>query len=161
MLEETVHRLTKSELEKIQEEDLLWITNPGRMGDEDGITFIIKESNALIIYRVDGLLYLKENGDIFLNDIERQFPKWFETWKHQKERDYHGKYQYLYMGFGNGLSIDNSIYKEYKPFLDDLVEDYLKDKGEEEKKSLQYVAIYQVWKKAVLKMAREKGYIIK
>ena len=35
----------------------MFITNPGRMGDEDGIAFIIKRGNEFTIYRVDGLMY--------------------------------------------------------------------------------------------------------
>ena len=61
------------------------------------------------------------------------------------------------MGFGNGLSIDNAIYEEYKPYLDKLVEEYL----EKDKEKLMYAAIFSTWKKAVINMASDKGYIIK
>ena len=33
------------------------------------------------------------------------------------ENNNNEKYTYVYMGFGNGLSIDNSIYEEFKPYL--------------------------------------------
>ena len=117
----------------------------------------------LTIYRVDGLMYPKNEEilNISLYDIEKQFPKWFDTWKHSGDKDYIGKYKYLYMGFGNGLSIDNSIYHEFEPYLDVLVKIYLKDIIDEEKKSLKYAAVFNVWKNAVINMAYDKGYILK
>ena len=53
------NKITKSDFLKLNEEDLMFITNPGRMGDEDGSTFIIKKENELTIYRVDGWMYRK------------------------------------------------------------------------------------------------------
>ena len=161
MNKDKIHKISKMELEKIKEEDIIFITNPGRMGDEDGLTFIIKHSNELTIYRVDGLIYSKKISDISLSDIEKQFPKWFDTWKHSSDKDYIGKYKYLYMGFGNGLSINSSIYHEFEPYLDVLVNKYLKDSNDEEKESLKYAAVFNVWKEAVINMAYDKGYILK
>ena len=63
------------------------------------------------------------------------------------------------MGFGNGLSINNSIYNEFKPYLDKKIEEYLKD--EEDKEGLKYAAIYNVWEDAFISMANDKKYIIK
>ena len=82
MNEIEVNKISKSEFIKLNEKNLMFITNPGRMGDEDGSTFIIKHGN---------------------------------------EEEYKGKYKYLYMGFGNGLSIDNSIYSEFEPYLNNKV----------------------------------------
>ena len=156
-----IHKISKSELLNLNEDNLLFITNPGRMGDEDGLTFIIRYDNELTIYRIDGLLYSKEeNGDILLMDIEKQFPKWFDTWKHSNEKEYKGKYKYLYMGFGNGLSIDNSVYGELKKYLDIYVNSYLEESNSLEKESLKYVAIFNVWKEAFINMANDRGYII-
>ncbi len=150
------NNISKADLLKINEEDLVFITNPGRMGDEDGSTFIIRHDNEFTIYRVDGLLYPLpgKKADISLGDIEKQFPKWLDVWKHSKERDYEGKYKYLYMGFGNGLSIENSIYKIYEPYLNELVK---KEKNEE----LKTAAIFNLWLEAFLNMVEEKGYILK
>ncbi len=154
--------ITKSEFMKLNEDDLMFITNPGRMGDEDGSTFIIKQGNELVIYRVDGWMSRKMGEkDISLEDVRTQFPKWNEAWKHSKEDNYQGKYQYLYMGFGNGLSVDHSIYKEFEPYLNQLVEDYLEEKDDEDKESLQYAAVYNVWEQAVIQMANEKGIDVK
>ena len=33
--------------DELNEEDIMFITNPGRMGDEDGTTFIVKHDNKL------------------------------------------------------------------------------------------------------------------
>ena len=159
MSEIKIHKISKSELLKLNEDDLMFITNPGRMGDENGSTFIIKHGNEITIYRVDGWLYPKE--DILLSDIEKQFPKWLDTWKNSTDKEYKGKYRYLYMGFGNGLSVDNSIYNEFEEYLYDLVEEYLKEYSEEEKESLKYAAIFNVWKEAFINMANDKGYILK
>ncbi len=145
------NKITKEELYNLKEEDLMFITNPGRMGDEDGLTFIIKENDKFIIYRVDGLMY--QRGDIVLNDIKKQFPKWAHTWKHFKEKEYKGKYKYLYMGFGNGLCIDSSIYNEFKEYLDMN----LKDIPEEDRCGI----IFNNWEMAFMNMVEDKGYILK
>ena len=160
MSEVIIHKISKFKLIKIDEDDLMFITNPGRMGDEDGMTFIIRNSNEFTIYRVDGFLYPKKEN-VLLNDIKKQFPKWFDTWKHSNDKEYKGKYRYLYMGFGNGLSIDNSIYNEYKKYLDILVEEYLEKSNDVEKESLKYDAILNVWEEAFINMVKEKGYILK
>jgi len=137
----------------------MFITNPGRMGDEDGTTFIIKNGNVVTIYRISGWMYQKE--DISLNDVFKQFSKWHEAWIYRKEKKYHGKYKYLYMGFGNGLSIDNSIYSEFEPYLNDLVRKSLEGRNNKEKESLKYAIIYNVWEKAFLNMVNDKCLILK
>ena len=155
------HKIKKSEFIKLNENDLMFITNPGRMGDEDGTTFIIKNNHEFTIYRIDGWMY-KQDGeilDISLNDVSNQFPKWYETWKNNVENINQGKYKYLYMGFGNGLSVDNSIYNEFEPYLTELVEKYLENN--DEKESLKYAAIYDLWEEAFRNMVNGKGYIIK
>ena len=151
------NKISKENFLKLNEDDIMFITNPGRMGDEDGSTFVVKEGNKLVIYRVDGWMNhnksLNEDEFISLDDIAKQFPKWLETWKNSNNEKDQGKYKYLYMGFGNGLSIDHSIYKDFEPYLNNLVEEYLKDKDEE---SLKYAAIYNVWEKALIEMMKEK-----
>ena len=147
-------KISKKGFEKLNEDDVMFITNPGRMGDEDGSTFIIKKRNKLKIYRVDGWVYGKPN--ITLDDYIKQFPKWNEELKHINESDYNGKYKCLYMGFGNVLSVDNSIYDKFEPYLNDLIKEYLKDKSEEEKETLQYAAIYNSWEDAFINMVNDK-----
>ncbi len=151
------HKISKSDFLKLNEEDLMFITNPGRMGDEDGLTFIIKHGNELTIYRVDGFLYPKEGDNISLDDIRKKFPKWKEAWKHGEDKDYKGKYKYMYMGFGNGLSIDNSIYDEFVSYLNELLE----EDEINEQEDLKYAKVYNSWENALLNMANDKGYILK
>ena len=154
-------RISKEDFLKLNEEKIMFITNPGRMGDEDGSTFIIKNGNEFTTYRIDDWMYhnkvLKDDEYISLDDAQKQFPKWYETWKHRNNNE---KYKYIYTGFGNGLSIDNSIYNEFEPYLNELVEENLKNHPKE-KESLKYVTIYKVWKKAFIKMAKDKKYILK
>lgn len=152
------NKISKQEFLKINEKDIMFITNPGRMGDEDGSTFIVKQDNKYKIYRIDGWMYrsIDYNKDeyISLEDTKKQFPKWYEAWKNNNNKNYHGKYKYLYMGFGNGLSIDNSIYNEYKPYLDEKVKKYLETK--DNKEDLKYAAIYNVWEEAFFNMINNK-----
>ena len=158
-----INKNSKEEFLNIDEDDIMFITNPGRMGDEDGSSFIVKKNNEFIIYRLSEWMYrskdFNEIKHISLNDALNQFPKWHEAWKNGDDENYHGKYKYLYMGFGNGLSINNSIYNEFKPYLDKKIEEYLKD--EEDKEGLKYAAIYNVWEDAFISMANDKKYIIK
>lgn len=157
------NKISKSDFLELNEDDLMFITNPGRMGDEDGSTFVIKKGNEYTVYRVDGWMYPIEGktSNISLNGTLKQFPKWQEAWKHKEEKEYNGKYKYLYMGFGNGLCVDTSIYREFEPYLNDLVDMFLLDKNDEDKKSQKYAAIYNVWEKAFINMINDKGYILK
>ena len=153
-----INKISKDEFLKINEDDLMFITNPGRMGDEDGSTFIIKQDNEFKIYRLSEWMYrskdFNEVGHISLDDALKQFPKWQEAWKNSSNENYNGKYKYLYMGFGNGLSVDNSIYDEFKPYLDEKVEEYLIDK--KDKESLKYAAVFNVWEEAFFNMINKK-----
>ena len=159
------NRISREDFLKLKEDDILLITNPGRMGDEDGSTFIVKQGNELVIYRVDGWMYtmkdLKADETISLDDFSKQFPKWCEAWKQGEIKENKGKYKYLYMGFGNGLSIDDSIYNEFEPYLNKCVEEYLENVTEEEKEDLKYAARYKVWEEAFLNMANNKKYVLK
>ena len=149
-----INKISKEKFLNINEKDVMLITNPGRIGDEDGVTFIIKQNNGYKAYRIEGWMYnsIDYNKDdyISLEDTQKQFPKWYKTWKN----NYKGKYKYLYMGFGNGLSIDNSIYNKYKPYLDKKVKEYSETKTNEE--NIKYVAIYNVWKEAFLNMINNR-----
>ena len=149
--------ISKTDFLKLKEEDLMLITNPGRMGDEDGSTFIVKDGKDYAMYRIDGWMYPTKDVDekerITLDDAFKQFPIWRETWEYNKDNS--GKYTYLYMGFGNGLSIDNSIYSEYKPYLNKLVDEFLESTKESDRESLQYAAIFSMWKKALVEMIED------
>ena len=42
-------KVTDEDIKKFNEDNLMFITNPGRMGDEDGSTFVIKHDNEFTI----------------------------------------------------------------------------------------------------------------
>ena len=153
-----INKIRKEDFLKINEDDVMFITYPGRMGDEDGSTFIIKEESNYKIYRIDGWMYpskdLDESNSISLSEMLKQFPKWNEILEHKDDENYIGKYKYLYMGFGNGLFIDNRVYDDFKPYLDEEVKEYLD--GKEDKESLKYAAIFNTWEDAFSNMINSK-----
>ena len=162
MIEFETNKISQKEFKKINEDNLMFITNPGRMGDEDGSTFIIKDGNEFTIYRVDGWMYKKlDKTEVSLNDALKKFPKWHDAWEHQSEENYKGKYKYIYMGFGNGLSVDNSIYKDFEPYLNNRVEKYLEKKNTNDRESLQYAAVFNVWDDAFMDLVNDKDYVLK
>ena len=55
------NHITKDDLKKIDEKNVMFITNPGRMGDEDGSYFIVKKGNTFNAYRVSGWMYSNGN----------------------------------------------------------------------------------------------------
>ena len=158
-MEFKTNKISRKDFFKINEDDVMFITNPGRMGDEDGSTFIVKEGNEFKIYRIDEWMYRRkdfnEKEHISMDDESKQFPKWFETWKNEDNKKYKGKYKYLYMGFGNGLSVDNSIYNEFKPYLDKQVKEYMERNDNRE--DLKYAAVFNVWEEAFINMVNEKN----
>ncbi len=113
------NRISKKDFIKLKEDDLMFITNPGRMGDEDGSTFVIKKDNNFIVYRIDGWMYPKkdEKDHISMEEMFKVFPKWKDTWNNYYKEGYDGKYIYIYTGFGNGLCIDKRIFDEFLPYL--------------------------------------------
>ena len=113
-------KIVKEDFEKIDEKDVMFITNPGRMGDEDGSYFIVRINDVFYPYRVSGWMYLDDNTEITLEKYSKKFPLWMDMWKNSSKKK-NEKYTYIYMGFGNGLSIDNSIYEEYNQYLLDEV----------------------------------------
>ena len=146
-------KIKKEDFFKINEDDVLFITNPGRMGDEDGSTFVIKQEEDYITYRINGWMYpTNEEDRITLEEARKQFPKWSDAWKNGSN----DKYQYIYMGFGNGLCVDNLVYEEYKKYLDEDVKDYLTSCSRDNKEDLEYAAIFNTWKKSLVRMINHK-----
>ena len=66
-----------------------------------------------------------------------------------QHRDYHGKYSYVNMGFGNGLEIDNRLYEQFKPYL---LAEYDKKKEESDFKDDSPLFYYSSWEPALEKM---------
>ena len=149
-------KITKADFEKIDEKDVMFITNPGRMGDEDGSYFIVKNKNVFNTYRISGWMYSNDNTDITLEEFSKKFPLWRDMWNKSVEKR-NEKYTYIYMGFGNGLSVDNSIYEEFKPYLSDEVNKIKEEYGDVgDNPSFNYPA----WEPAFIKMCQEKNYKI-
>ena len=67
------------------------------------------------------------------------------------------KYTYIYMGFGNGLSIDNNIYEEYKQYFLDVVNKIKKSRGDTGNNPS---FNYPEWEPAFIKMCQIKNYKI-
>lgn len=147
-------KISKDDFKKLNEEDLMFITNPGRMGDEDGSTFIIKNNNEFKIYRVSGWMYGKNrDNEITIQDMFEKFPLWEECWHNWNEENYSGKYVYIYMGFGNGLCVDKRIYEEFYPYLLEEVKNHKMYEGNEVdyNPSLNYSA----WKDAFIRYSKK------
>lgn len=126
-------KISKEDFKKLNEEDLMFITNPGRMGDEDGSTFIIKNNNEFKIYRVSGWMYgSNKDNSITIQDMFEKFPLWEECWNNWNDENYSGKYEYIYMGFGNGLCVDKRIYEEFYPYLLEEVKKHEMYEGNED-----------------------------
>ncbi len=139
--------ITRDEFFKIKEEDVMFITNPGRMGDVTGSTFIVKKDNEYIPYRISGWMY--GESTISFEEALNQFPEWKNAWDNWNNEDYDGKYVYIYMGFGNGLSIDKSIYDKYEPYLLEEVNKIKEESNEDEIAPSMY---FQAWPMAYIRM---------
>ena len=156
MKEIEYNEITKEQFEKIDEKDVMFITNPGRMGDEDGSYFIVKNGNAFNLYRVSGWMYPDDKTEITLDDFSKKFPLWMDMWKNSSLKK-NEKYTYVYMGFGNGLSVDNSIYDEFQPYLLEKVKE-IKDSYHDTGDNPSFY--YPAWEPAFIKMCYDKKYII-
>ena len=64
-----LNHIKRDDFFKINEEDVMFITCPGRMGNEDGSTFIVKEDNKFIAYRVSGWLYNTEKCEVTFEEM--------------------------------------------------------------------------------------------
>ena len=164
MYEFKTNKISKKDFLALNENNIMFITNPGRMGDEDGSTFIVRNDNVFTAYRIDGWMYPKqgenEEEKISMEEFANKFPIWYAEWKNKDNKTDILKYKYLYMGFGNGLSVDNSIYHEFEPYLNELLEDYLKN-SEEKTEDLKYRATFNLWGKALINMINSNNYTLK
>ena len=91
-----LNQITKKEFDKINEEDVMFITHPGRMGDEDGSTFIIKKGNSFIAYRVSHWRYNTNKCEIEYDEMLKSFRQWDDALNHGEKENYIGKYKYYY-----------------------------------------------------------------
>lgn len=135
-------KLSEEELNNLYEDELLFITYPGRMGDVYGCSFVIKNNDKLTFYRIENLYEFKGN-------IYTQFPKWNEALKNYSEKKETEKYEIIYMGFGNLLGVDKSVFNDFKP----LAEEKMKNISENYSNDLKFgAACYTYWKEIVNNM---------
>lgn len=133
------NNIKRSEFLRLDENNLMFITIPGRMGDEDGCNFIIKDKNEFKLYRINGWMYPDKTIDpytfISLDDVYYKFPKYEQTLINVKNKKISednnftiinddSEYAYIYMGFGNALCVKKSIYYDFKLYLDKLIIEY-------------------------------------
>ena len=148
------NRITKEELYNLKEDELMFITNPGRMGDVDGSYFIMNNNGEYKLYRVDGWYY-NDKCDIKINDMFKVFPLWSEAWDKNVDNPDDSKYVFVPMGFGNGLCVDRRIYDKFYPYLLSEVKKqdmYSEEEGEDYNSCLNYPS----WMNAVEKMIEDK-----
>ena len=151
-----INRINREDFMKLNEDNLMFITSPGRMGDEDGSTFVIKEDNNYKMYRIDGWIYPtnKKKDNITYEEMRKQFPKWDETLNNMPNDNYNGKYVFIYMGFGNSLCVDKRIYDKYLPYL--LEEIKKQNPDIDIKEQIPYHLYYSAWLIALKKMINEE-----
>ncbi len=151
-----LNNITKKVFDKLKEEDVLFITHPGMMGDEDGSTFIVKNGNSLIAYRANHWMYDIEKCEVQYEDMEKSFPKWVEEYSKDLTNS---KYKLYYMGFGNDLCVDKSIVDIFEKNLETCIIEKakLEDFNPEERRM---ELIYNTWDKAAYLTANELKYDI-
>lgn len=109
-----LHKISAKELRGLKEEDVLFITVPGRMGDETGSTFVIKVKEGFVAYRVDWAI---KNPKISAQDIGLVFPQWY---KYDKKNS---RYIRISIGLGNWIYVKKDIIEDYIPLLRDAIHD--------------------------------------
>lgn len=111
-----LHEISLDELRKLKEEDVLFITSPGRMGDEAGSTFLVKSGDGFVAYRVD---WAVENPKISREELDSVFP----LWHHHGGSETYSVYVMFFSGMGHKLFVKRDIYNDFMPFLRDAMHD--------------------------------------
>lgn len=139
--------IEKEQIKKLKEEDVILILNPGRQGDIYGCTFVIKEENYYKMYYVKDFMAVHE-------EMFEVFPNFRKAWDEEEN----AKFNYIYMGFGNGLSVSKDIYEEFCDYLDIELRNHEQfELGEGYYGSIKY----RTWKNALKKMLDNKGIELK
>lgn len=150
---ENLHEISKDEFLKLNEDDVLFITHPGRMLDEDGSTFVIKKDDNYIVYRISGW-YMGDKGNpdfISHKEFLKQFPIFDRNLHDESLNDY----EYINMCFGNALFVKHDIYKEFKRYLDRTLKFYSTQEDYED--FSESAIIFRAWDQALIDMAQDKG----
>lgn len=134
--------INEDEFRSLKDDDLLFITYPGRMGDVMGCSFVIRKDNEIHFYRIDDLVKFKEN-------IFEKFTKWDEALKKYSEKLDPDKYKIIYMGMGNLLGVDKTIFDDFKAKVDEKVPEISDSYNDELKFGM---ACYTYWREIVYDM---------
>ncbi len=152
-----LNHIKRDDFFNIKEEDVMFITHPGRMGDEDGSTFIIKKENKFIAYRISGWEYNPDKCEVEYEEMLKAFPEWNEALDHKENENYIGKYKYYYMGFGNILCVDRRISNIFDKHLEETM---IKLAPVYETTLDDYALKYNSWDNAAYETAKELNYDI-
>ena len=153
-----MNEISRDEFLKIREQDILFITHPGRMGDEDGSTFIINTTNGYKVYRISGWYFGDRTNPNFISysEMADRFPNWISSIRTPEEKA-DSLYRYVYMGFGNSLCIKKDLYESFMKHLELAIDKYAEDRNidSSEKEERRYAIIFSVWGEAVVNMAAD------
>lgn len=129
-------KITKEEIKKLQEKDLMFINIPGRMGDIS-CTLVINDNEKYVFYKIDNMYK-------YMDILCEIFPIWNNDVMNYEKGLNTSKYKFLDMGMGNYLCIDKEIYDKYITYLLEL----------SQKNDLNYQPSinYKIWKKAINNM---------
>lgn len=81
---------------------------------------------------------------------------WIDTWNNYSKEGYSGKYNYIYMGFDNGLCIDKSIYDEFITYLIEEVKNYESYNPSKDVLNQEGRIYFNTWKKAYINFINNK-----
>lgn len=111
------NKITIDEFLKLDEKNLMLITNPGRMENEDGSYFIMKDNDKFVAYRISGWMYgQKEPDSVSFDMMCSHFPKWKEAFeKAEKKEIYLGGCE-VFVGLEQPIyhcyNCNNNFYKD-------------------------------------------------
>ena len=134
--------ISEEDFKKLKEENLLFITYPGRMGDIEGCSFVMKDKDMIKFYRIENLYTYKAN-------IYEIFPKWKDSLEKYKKKDSSSKYEIIYMGMGNLLGVDKTIVELFKSKIKEIDEKIESTLDKELKFGM---TCYTYWRKTVTEM---------
>ena len=93
------------------------VANPGRMWNENGSYFIMKDNDKFVAYRISGWMYgQKENNSVSFDMMCFHFSKWKEAFeKAAKKEIYLGRCE-IFVGLEQTIyhyyNCNNTIYKD-------------------------------------------------
>ena len=130
-----IERMTRPNFLRLDENNIMFIRGLGRMADNDMIFFIVKENDDFKCYKIDGLTHDNGVGKydyISRDDIDYKLPYWKATQNMtlpiitlgEVYCNTTSKYVCIFLGFGDTICINNSIYEKYEKYLKKEIEDF-------------------------------------